>query len=87
MENQPTKEERMSAREIAMLLRALVSIYRGSNRGKYPRQIFASPDIFASLARQTDASVPLKRTASGYVFEGIAIAPKPLQELPFTMRP
>jgi hypothetical protein len=74
-------------RESAALLRGLVAQYRALHGGDAPDQIYASADIFASLQQAKDPSHALKRTASGYTFDGVAIVSKPNQWLPFILRP
>lgn len=75
----------MHAREIALLLRALVAEYRERSGGKAPQQILASADVLAAL--ETDPLLALKKTTAGYSFDGVAIEPKPSQSLPFVLRP
>lgn len=77
----------MDAREIALLLRALVSEYRDRNGGKGPEQIYASADVLASLEAEKDPLLALKKTMAGYSFDGVAIEPKARQSLPFVLRP
>ena len=77
----------MEAREIALLLRALVSEYRQRNGGKDPDQIYASADVLASLQAEKDPLLALKKTMAGYSFDGVAIEAKPRQSLPFVLRP
>jgi hypothetical protein len=77
----------MAVREIALLLRTLVSEYRDRNGGKGPAQIYASVDVLASLQAEKDPLLALKKTMAGYSFDGVAIEPKPRQSLPFVLRP
>ena len=76
----------MDARELGLLLRALVSAYRERNGGKRPGQIYASADIFSFLQAE-NAAPALRKAESGYIFEGVAIEPKLAQALPFVLRP
>jgi hypothetical protein len=76
----------MNTRELALLLRTLVSAYRERNGGKRPGQIYASADIFSFLEAEKSAP-PLRKAQSGYMFEGVAIEPKLAQALPFVLRP
>jgi hypothetical protein len=77
----------MDAREIALLLRTLISEYRDRTNGQGPKHIYASADVFASLKGEGDPLLALKATAAGYTFGNVAIEPKPTQALPFVLRP
>jgi hypothetical protein len=77
----------MHAREIALLLRALVFEYRDRKEGKDPKQIYASADVFASLKAEKDPLLAVKSIGAGYTFDNVAIEPKPTQLLPFVLRP
>jgi hypothetical protein len=75
------------AAELAQLLRELISRYRDVHNGQPPACIYASPDVFTSLARHKDQRRAIKRTGAGYMFDGVTIEPKPGQSLPFVLRP
>jgi hypothetical protein len=76
-----------AAAELADFLRVLISQYRERHNGQPPACIYASIDVFTSLARQKDQRRAIKRTKAGYMFDGVTIEPKPGQSLPFALRP
>jgi hypothetical protein len=73
--------------ELAEFLRDLVCRYRERHKGQPPACIYASTDVFTSLAREKDQRRAIKRTKAGYMFDGVTIEPKPGHSLPFVLRP
>jgi len=76
-----------TAREMALVLRAFIDQHRALHGGRAPAAIFISADVFPWLHAESEPSLALKRTNSGYSFEGIAVEPRRGQTLPFMLQP
>jgi hypothetical protein len=77
----------MDAKEFSRFLMESLAEYRKRTGKNNPEQIYLSPGVLAFLQADKDLASSLKKTQSGFTFEGVPLEEKAGQALLFVLRP